>query len=100
MAPDPVVGEGDGPVRGGDRVVPLIDACASRRSLLLDSEESEVEDGRRLRVFGLAVSGCAWGSSGMRTAEDIIVALPMSDLMMLNQYPSLVKGSVEHRIGR
>ncbi len=66
--------DSDRPVGGGEPAAPLLEDPASRRGRLFDSEESEVDDCRRLRVFGLAGMASGWGSSGMRTADDIIVA--------------------------
>ena len=49
------------------------DVCASRRGLLFESEDSEIEDWRRFKVPLGCCASSGRDSSGMRTADEIIV---------------------------
>jgi hypothetical protein len=55
-------------------LVEVVDSCrVSRRGFLLESDDSETADWRRLREPLLCCAGSGEGASGMRTADEIIV---------------------------
>ena len=54
-------------------LIEVVDICVSKRGRLLEAEDSETEDWRRLREPLVGCAGSGDGASGMRTAEAIMV---------------------------